>query len=92
MDTLKKGSKGEFVLLMQEMLSKLGYTIGTDGSFGPGTESVVIQFQKDNNLKQDGLVGTKTWIILSELFNKKKTNVTEIKSTFLSESDFTDFS
>jgi peptidoglycan hydrolase-like protein with peptidoglycan-binding domain len=92
MDTLKKGSKGQFVLLMQEMLAKLGYTVGTDGSFGPGTEKAVIQFQKDNNLKQDGMVGSKSWIILTELFNKKKSNVTEIKSTFLGETDFIEFS
>ena len=49
---LKKGSKGEFVQLMREMLKKLGYEVSTDGIFGSGTEKIVIQFQKDNNLKQ----------------------------------------
>ncbi|MBL7764825.1 MAG: N-acetylmuramidase family protein [Chitinophagaceae bacterium] len=88
---LKKGSKGEFVLLMQEMLKRLGYNIGTDGSFGPATEKIVLQFQKDNNLKQDGMVGSKSWVILTELFNKKKGNVAVISSTFMGESDFNAF-
>ncbi len=67
---LKKGSKGEFVQLMQEMLKKLGFTISTDGIFGSGTEKIVIEFQKQNNLKQDGIVGSKTWILLQELSSK----------------------
>lgn len=89
---LKKGSKGEFVQLMQEMLKKLGYEVSTDGIFGSGTEKIVIQFQKDNNLKQDGLVGSKTWILIQELsskINKKETPV--VIAQFLSETDFENF-
>lgn len=89
---LKKGSKGEFVLMLQEMLMKLNYTIGTDGDFGKGTEAVVIQFQKDNNLKQDGIVGSKTWMLLQDLVAKKsKKDIVVAIEQFLTESDFITF-
>lgn len=91
---LKKGSKGEFVLLMQEMLQKLGYQIGTDGAFGPGTEKIVFEFQKQNNLKVDGIVGAKSWILMQDLVSKIKkpaTPVTTVINQFLSEQDFVDF-
>ena len=53
---LKVGSNG---LLVKELQRALG--IGADGIFGKGTESSVKQFQKDNNLTVDGLVGSRTW-------------------------------
>lgn len=91
---LKKGSKGEFVLLMQEMLQKLGYQIGTDGAFGPGTEKIVFEFQRQNNLKVDGIVGAKTWILMQELTSKIKkppTPTATVINQFLSEQNFVDF-
>jgi hypothetical protein len=91
---LKKGSKGEFVLLMQEMLQKLGFQISTDGAFGPGTEKAVIQFQQQNNLKVDGIVGAKTWILIQDLASKVKKPVVHVDTVinqFLSEQDFIDF-
>jgi len=54
---LKVGSKGEEVKKLQE---KLGIT--ADGSFGPGTEAKVKEWQKSNGLKEDGIVGDSTWI------------------------------
>jgi hypothetical protein len=92
---LKKGSTGEFVLLLQEMLRKLGYDIGTDGVFGKGTENVVLDFQRKNNLKIDGIVGAKTLILLHDLASKvKKTDAptATVINQFLSEQDFIDFS
>ena len=53
---LKKGSSGEEVKQLQE---KLGLT--TDGSFGPGTEAKVIEWQSANGLTPDGIVGDVTW-------------------------------
>ena len=53
---LKVGSNG---LLVKELQRALG--ISADGIFGKGTESSVKQFQKDNNLTVDGLVGSRTW-------------------------------
>jgi peptidoglycan hydrolase-like protein with peptidoglycan-binding domain len=89
---LKRGSKGEFVLLMQEMLKKLGYAISTDGDFGSGTEKAVFDFQKKNNLKVDGIVGSKTWILLQEQSSKiKKADTPVVINQFLSEQDFVAF-
>jgi len=53
---LKLGSKGEDVKKLQE---KLG--IGADGSFGPGTEKSVKEWQSNNGLVADGIVGDSTW-------------------------------
>ena len=53
---LKIGSSGEDVKKLQQ---KLG--IGADGSFGPGTEKAVKQWQASNGLTADGIVGAATW-------------------------------
>ena len=53
---LKIGSSGEDVKKLQQ---KLG--IGADGSFGPGTENAVKQWQASNGLASDGIVGDGTW-------------------------------
>ena len=53
---LKVGSEGP---LVEELQRALG--ISADGIFGKGTEASVKQFQKDNNLTVDGLVGSSTW-------------------------------
>lgn len=53
--TLKKGSKGEDVKKLQQLLK-----ITVDGDFGPKTEEAVKKFQKEHNLTQDGIVGNKT--------------------------------
>jgi len=57
---LKVGSKGDDVKKLQE---KLGTT--ADGSFGPGTEKLVKEWQSANGLTADGIVGDGTW---SKLF------------------------
>ncbi len=59
---LRYGSKGEYVCILQDGLTTLGYnTGGLDGVFGSKTKNSVIEFQRRNNLIQDGLVGTNTW-------------------------------
>ena len=63
--TLRRGSKGENVRLLQQALIGTGYLAGkADGKFGPMTEDAVIRFQKANNLTADGLAGTKTLSLL----------------------------
>jgi len=56
---LKVGSKGDDVKKLQE---KLGLTpdVGV-AIFGPKTEAAVKAWQKDNGLKDDGVVGDGTW-------------------------------
>ncbi len=61
---LKQGSYGADVITLQRMLNAAGYTTGVDGSFGPGTQGTVIEFQQDNNLVADGIVGAGTWAAL----------------------------
>ncbi len=65
-DTLKLRSRGDLVKLLQFRLGELGYILDMDGYFGPQTEKIVKQFQKDNNLQADGIVGPQTWAIIEE--------------------------
>ena len=65
--TLRKGSKGEYVTLLQTKLIQLGYDLspyGADGSFGNKTLDAVKAFQKDHGLSSDGVVGKGTWSAL----------------------------
>lgn len=55
---------------LQSLLISLGYNCGgygADGIFGKGTYESLIQFQKDNGLKIDGLAGPNTFDNLYEL-------------------------
>jgi len=60
--TLKKGMKGYQVGFLQRFLNWYygKEVLAIDNSFGPATEKVVKQFQKENKLVADGSVGPKT--------------------------------
>ena len=62
---LKKGSTGKYVEQLQEIL---GITI--DGDFGPKTEKAVKEYQEENDLVVDGIVGSATWTKLNEISYK----------------------
>lgn len=65
MKTIRRGISGEDVTLLKERLVALGYLEkSTHDSFGSDTERAVREFQKDNNLTADGIVGAKTWAVL----------------------------
>lgn len=69
---LQRGSRGEEVKKMQEMLNAVGYKCGkADGIFGSGTRSALINFQKANGLTADGVYGTKSKAKLEEVYNCK---------------------
>jgi Putative peptidoglycan-binding domain-containing protein len=56
--TLTQGSSGSAVTQLQTDLTTLGfYTNKIDGSFGPKTYNAVVNFQKSQGLKTDGIVG-----------------------------------
>lgn len=57
---LRLGSKGQQVVKLQEYLG-----LKMDGDFGPLTELKVKEWQRKNNLKPDGIVGPKTWDVMS---------------------------
>ncbi|NBU99315.1 MAG: hypothetical protein EBS19_14085 [Spirochaetia bacterium] len=59
METLKLGSNGKNVEQLQRFLK-----IEVDGDFGKKTEEAVKNFQKKNNLLDDGVVGEKTWNLM----------------------------
>ena len=55
------GDEGNISWLIQAMLICKGYDLELDGIFGAETERVVKQFQADNNLEIDGIVGENTF-------------------------------
>jgi hypothetical protein len=62
--TLRKGSTGEYVTLLQTELINRGYSCGSsgaDGKFGAATEKAVKAFQQDHGLTADGICGPMTW-------------------------------
>lgn len=64
MPTLRRGSSGEYVTLLQTKLIQRGYDLspyGADGKYGAKTEAVVKEFQKDMGLSADGICGKNTW-------------------------------
>lgn len=64
--TLRKGSKGDKVSYLQELLGDAypNEAIAVDGIFGAKTLTAVRAFQHDHGLTVDGIVGVKTWAAL----------------------------
>ncbi|MCL1595089.1 MAG: peptidoglycan-binding protein [Actinomycetia bacterium] len=59
--TLRRGTAGYDVRVLQRALNDLGYSVGgVDGSFGPKTEQSVVSFQRKLGLAADGVVGRTT--------------------------------
>lgn len=71
MELLKKGSKGDSVKLLQELLNKHGFNLTVDGDFGNKTETAVKQLQTRLNLTVDGIVGSKTFDALQAKYGYK---------------------
>lgn len=60
---LKKGSKGEDVRTLQQLLMEMGYELpahGDDGDFGAETETALKKFQHAHGLEDDGKYGPLT--------------------------------
>lgn len=85
MNTIRKDtSLKDSVVLLQDFLASAGYEIVVDGDFGPKTDRIVKQFQKDNDLVVDGVVGPKTWQVL---ILKAGDEIANRNNRFLSEAD-----
>ncbi|MBO5968473.1 MAG: N-acetylmuramoyl-L-alanine amidase [Clostridia bacterium] len=67
MREIKRGVKCQEVVTIQTLLNQFHYRdkngnkLDVDGSFGPKTEYAVINFQKENGIKADGVCGKETW-------------------------------
>lgn len=61
MPTVKKGSKGKAVEIIQVILD-----LTVDGDFGKKTDAAVRAFQRKHGLEDDGIAGAKTWPLLLE--------------------------
>lgn len=59
MPLIKRGSKGEAVMIWQVIVGMRGKDI--DGDFGPATEAATRKFQKAHGLDVDGIVGKFSW-------------------------------
>jgi hypothetical protein len=85
METIKKGTtRTGPAILLQGLLREAGYDIVVDGDFGAKTDQAVRDFQKNNNLVADGVVGPKTWIRFTLAFPE---HFEKLASRFLSEDD-----
>lgn len=63
--TLRKGSRGDAVVRLQEALTREGYAPdAVDGVFGSSTEESVKAFQAHRRIRADGVVGPTTWLHL----------------------------
>ena len=64
--TVKYGSVGSTVRMLQSLLNHEGSKLIVDGVFGPITRTAVREFQKNHNLEVDGIVGPLTWTALGK--------------------------
>lgn len=58
---VKQGAEGNITMLIQMCLFIKNYNTSMDKKFGPDTTRIVKQFQNDNNLSADGIVGKNTF-------------------------------
>ncbi|GAF65035.1 putative peptidase [Bacillus sp. TS-2] len=72
---LRNGSRGNAVTTLQNQLSSQGYyKIAIDGIYGNGTAQAVRNFQKDHNLKVDGIAGPQTMSALASKVGGNSSN------------------
>lgn len=68
--TVRRGSQGASVRLIQTLLKGLGYSnadgsaLKIDGDAGSNTVHAIAQYQKGHSLTVDGIAGAKTWAAL----------------------------
>jgi peptidoglycan hydrolase-like protein with peptidoglycan-binding domain len=63
--TVRMPDTGHAVHGAQRQLNKYAYGLIADGAFGPLTDAAVRDFQRQNGLSDDGVVGPMTWRTLT---------------------------
>lgn len=58
---VQRGDLGPAVEAVQLLLAEAGHDVSNDGRFGASTEQAVVDFQIDQGLRTDGVVGLRTW-------------------------------
>ena len=72
--TLRRGARNRSVLYLQYLLMTYGYDVnGADGIFGENTQNAVLDFQSNNGLNMDGIVGPATWAALTTPYKQTPT-------------------
>ncbi|HEX6457924.1 MAG TPA: peptidoglycan-binding domain-containing protein [Thermoleophilaceae bacterium] len=75
--TLRKGSRGHDVKVLQSWLTHLGYRTSIDGVFGPGTLRSVRRFERHENLTVDGIVDPPEEALLRKRMQALASNPTQ---------------
>lgn len=63
-EPLSRGMEGDEITALQNRLGELGYMDVVTGFYGRTTEQAVADFQADNGVESDGIVGSGTWALL----------------------------
>ncbi|HBI64084.1 MAG TPA: spore cortex-lytic protein [Clostridiales bacterium] len=73
---LREGMRGDMVRLLQFLLDQISIynsalpRVDIDGIFGPDTRDAVREFQQENDLETDGIVGINTWNAIINAYNQ----------------------
>ena len=73
---IRRGSRGPAVVTLKRLLMRIGYMDWAPEKkvgrlFGDETRRLVKKFQKNHNIKADGVVGPKTWAALRKVARRR---------------------
>jgi hypothetical protein len=72
--TLRPGSRGHDVKVLQSWLTHLGYRTSVDGVYGPGTRRSVRRFERHEQIRVDGVVGIREEALLRQRMQELAAN------------------